>query len=155
MESTYIDVDNGGGLNLITLSKSVLGTSTVSLSQNVFDRKYYLLLDEGVARAEFENSAKWSISGTTATFTDKCTKTGYYCDNVKIKYATKDKNVTLAKIDGLKSGTKVNEELPAYMLIITAVAVENFKSRMPLLSAIKLRSTELNLFMVVAITAVK
>ena len=106
-----IDGINVARYGEFTLSKSVLGTSAVSFSINVHGKGYYLKLDEDVTRAEFEESGKWSISGTTATLQYKCTKTGYYTDgDGKIKYATKDNNVTFAKISGLKSGTKVNAD---------------------------------------------
>ena len=67
-------------------------------------------LADDVTKASFDESAKWNISGTTATCTAKINGSGYYVSGNEIKYIAKDKIATLAKISGLKSGTKINSD---------------------------------------------
>ena len=110
-EIAGIDVNSYGE---ITLSKSVLGTGTVSLT-NAPMTWHCLALADDVTKAEFETDGEftkttWSISGTTATCTAKSTSAGYYIAGNKIGYIAKDKTVDVSKIVGLKSGTKVNSD---------------------------------------------
>ena len=101
-----IRVDGG---NNVILSKEVLDKKTVSLNVQNPDEFYYIGIEDTVPEAEFENFA-WNISGTTATYRAKCKSTGYYITNGKLKYFAKDAANTVATINGIKNGTKVNSD---------------------------------------------
>ncbi|MBQ9442544.1 MAG: hypothetical protein IJU55_06000, partial [Selenomonadaceae bacterium] len=104
----------------ITLSKDLLDKKTVSLNRQKGNEQYHFsnnlfYKNPTVPEAGFERDGHgietvWSISGTTATLKTKCTTAGYYQSGDKIKYCAKDAVNTVATINGIKSGTKVNED---------------------------------------------
>ena len=83
--------------NVVTLSKAVLGTDKVTISDG-----YTLKLGSDVAKPS--TTKAWSVSKTTATY-QQTTTAGYTLADNAVTYSKKSVE-TLATIKGLKSGLK-------------------------------------------------
>ena len=107
-----IDGINFGADGTVTVDQRVLGTSSVTLSGT----GYKLALDttsENNKAPTSTNTTMWSVSGTKATLKNATTE-GYVLSGNTIKYnklaAGKASTDTLAVVDGLKKGLKVNAD---------------------------------------------
>ena len=81
----------------VTVSNASLNKKTVTISDG-----YTLKLGEDVAKSK-NTAAKWSISGSTATYKSKSTTAGYKLADNKISYVKASGGSTLAKVKGVKS----------------------------------------------------
>lgn len=94
----------------ITLTKDMLGDSSVALSSKASTAGYKLKLDIDVPTKpeEAESEEQWSISGTTLTI--KNVRGNYYTNNAAMNaITTKDADdITIAVITGLPKGTTLN-----------------------------------------------
>lgn len=90
--------------DVITLSKSALGTGTIKLTGD-----YELALADGVPTPETK-SAGWTVSGTTASYKTSSKTAGYTLsdDKKSVSYSKAVKGKTEVTLQGLKSGLKVS-----------------------------------------------
>ncbi len=81
--------------NMVTVSKSALGTSNVSISGD-----YFLVLGDDVPAPE-PVSEKWYINGTTATYRDISTLAGYTLEDNQIIYTAPTYGNTFIQLKGV------------------------------------------------------
>ena len=90
------------GLNLdgktVTVSNAALNKKAVTLTGKGFT----LALGKDVTKSK-TTAAKWTISGTTATYKSKSTTAGYNLADNKISYTSASGGETLATVKGVKS----------------------------------------------------
>ena len=89
----------------VTLSKSVLGKKTVTLTGD-----YSLTLASDVTKSA-KKSAGWKMSGTTATYKTESITTGYSLSSNKksVSYLTASGGKTLVTLNGLKNGASAKK----------------------------------------------
>ena len=108
-----IDGINFGADGTVTVDQRVLGTSSVTLSGTGYKLALSNSTVEGEEVTTSTNTTMWSVSGTKATLKNATTE-GYTLSGNTIKYnklaAGKASTDTLAVVDGLKKGLKVNAD---------------------------------------------
>ena len=101
---TLVTVNGVKSLDGLSLNKKVVTVSNSSLNKKsvTISDGYTLKLGSDVAKSK-TTAAKWSLSGTTATYKSKSTTAGYKLSDNKISYVNSIGGSTVAKVNGVKS----------------------------------------------------
>lgn len=107
--------------DIVTVSKSALGTSNVSISEG-----YFLALGDDVASPESVDKS-WHMDGTTATYRDASTLAGYTLDvdNNKIIYSAPNYGETFVELSGVSLPNDGEDVISGNTIMLTA---DNFVS---------------------------